>query len=185
MKRIVLTGGACSGKTALINHFRNCGYVVVDEAAIQVIESLHQLLGYQAQKDWRDNYTPAFQDLIWKKIIQLELAADKGAEYIFFDRGIFDGLAYLPELTEKEKQAFQASYARHAHYTAAYVLQTLPDFQRRKETGRTTGYDESCATGEELYRIYQAQKIYTARVPVMELQQRANWILTDLSQHMA
>ena len=38
MKRYVLTGGPCSGKTTVLNILAKCGYPVVPELAREMIE---------------------------------------------------------------------------------------------------------------------------------------------------
>ena len=53
MRKMVLTGGACSGKTTLVNELKRRGYNVLEEVARQVLEEL----GTPSNLDeWADNH---------------------------------------------------------------------------------------------------------------------------------
>ena len=180
MKKIVITGGTHSGKTTLIELLEKKGYFVVHEAAIEIIKSLNTLIGINEQKRWRAEYIFAFQDLVWKKIMNLESTCPPNMDYVFLDRGIFDGLAYIGPIDSVKEGYFRKNFAQHTHYDAAFVLDTLTNFDKRLNTGRTSNYEQSCNIGNKLYEIYTNERIRTHKVPVLPIEERCDLILRNL-----
>ena len=44
-RRVVLSGGPGSGKTALVEHYQKAGHATVPEAALQIIQELTRSMG--------------------------------------------------------------------------------------------------------------------------------------------
>ncbi len=181
MKKVVITGGTYSGKTTLISHFSNEGYRVVNEAASEILSQLNGLLGLESQRKWRARNTLAFQDLIWSRIQLLEskVIGAKEDEIVFFDRGIYDGFAYLEG--EEVDHLFSKYYGAHSGYHYAFVLQTLRGFDERKDSGRISTEISSIQAGKRLENVYRSRGVETYRVPIMSVSERASWILARLT----
>ncbi len=89
--RVVITGGPCSGKTALWNVLgEQCpGAVMVPETATELILSglTPKNMGLEA-----------FQRKVFCRQLEAEAEALGQGPFLFCDRGLADGLAYFPAL---------------------------------------------------------------------------------------
>lgn len=131
IKRYVLTGGPCAGKTSaqkrVKEEFEKLGYkvILVDEAATILI-----LAG---NKPGKNISVKDFQDKVIKKQLELEENAIKEAMesesdkvLILYDRGLRDGRAYLDEETFQEllKQNELKDEELNDRYDAVFYLVT-------------------------------------------------------------
>jgi len=125
VKRIVLTGGPGSGKTAVaaaLHRSQPDRYVVVPEAATQVYSSLNTR--------W-DRLDPDGRRRVQRQIYQLQLEQearlddDAGGNIMLLDRGTVDGAAYWPEGPEHYWAELGTTHAAElARYDAVVWLQT-------------------------------------------------------------
>src|SRR4051812_35381169 len=102
MKRIVLTGGPCSGKTtvqrALSEEFHD-EVVLVPEAATMLLDHGFPVPGKHLP--WGQEWQATLQAAILPLQRALEdayllVAANRGSQLVVCDRGVLDGAAYTP-----------------------------------------------------------------------------------------
>ncbi|MBM3241674.1 ATP-binding protein [Candidatus Poribacteria bacterium] len=100
MKRVVLTGGPCAGKTTTLNKLR-CAFdnriVIVPEAATMLLSSGFPVPGEEIE--WSPEWQMEFQAAIFAVQKSMEnvytlLAQEQGASLVICDRGLLDGAAY-------------------------------------------------------------------------------------------
>lgn len=100
-KRIALTGGPCAGKSSAMNYLKKelekngIKVIVVPEAATQVIN------------EGNTPGTVAFQFKVFQRQLELERKANLEAlsydrVVVFYDRSLYDQMAYISEETFKE-----------------------------------------------------------------------------------
>lgn len=177
MRKIVITGGAYSGKSTLVEHLSREGFAVAPEAALRVIETLNAELGLAAAQAWRRANPAAFQ----ARIASLQLAAEaeaerSGARIVVCDRGLHDGIAYCrhwgidlpPELVRA---------VRGRRYDAVFVLETLGSFDARAETGRVDDHAESLRIRTLVDEVYREYDHAPRAVPEMSIAARLRHIL--------
>ncbi len=133
MKKIVLTGGPCAGKTSVVQavqqHF---GEVVsfVPEVATMLLSSGWPLPGRDI--DWTPNWRDTFQRAIVTTQRELEDAYELTArqhdqQLLLTDRGIMDGAAYHPsnraflEATNTDHEAALSRYTAVVHLESIAV----------------------------------------------------------------
>jgi predicted ATPase len=100
MKRIVLTGGPCAGKTTTLNKLRcklGVRVVVVPETATMLLSSGFPMPGEDIK--WSPEWQTEFQAAIFAVQKSMEnvytlIAQEKGACLVICDRGLLDGAAY-------------------------------------------------------------------------------------------
>jgi len=155
VRKIVITGGAYSGKSTLVEQLSREGLAVAPEAAMQVIEALNAELGLEAATAWRRADPAAFQARIAELQLAAETAAERsGAALVVCDRGLHDGLAYCRHWgIEPPPVLLEALRGRR--YDAVFVLETLTGFETRVETGRIDDHAESLRIRDLVNRIYR------------------------------
>jgi predicted ATPase len=88
---IVITGGPGAGKTTLLKGLEECGYGYVPEVARDIIRKQVSINGDALP--WGDKVK--YRDLMLDKSIEsYRLTLNESTNFLFFDRGIPDTLAY-------------------------------------------------------------------------------------------
>ncbi|MBI4140585.1 ATP-binding protein [Candidatus Woesearchaeota archaeon] len=168
MEKYVITGGPCTGKTTLVNALEQHGYVVIPEAARQII--------YE-EKQKSDGILPwtdfsGFQNLVVRRQISLEASVDAD----FGDRSGIDGIAYcwLGNVCVPDELA---KYVASAKYSAVFLLDRLPYKQDAERV-------EDDATAEKIHGLietaYRECGHNIIRVPVLPVEQRVEFIINIL-----
>ena len=176
-RRVVLSGGPGSGKTALVEHYQKAGHATVPEAALQIIQELTRTMGVAAQRRWRQKHVIEFQRLILQRQIDLEReGVSQAAGLVFLDRGRPDGLAYM-RLAGVEPPADMTTLMAGNPYDYVFLLDTLEQFDPRLATGRNTeSREDSRRIQRAILRVYRDLGYQPVIVPVMPIAQRAGWI---------
>src|SRR5205814_993336 len=126
-----ITGGPGSGKTTLIEELRARGYSVVGESAQLVMDTLTNFLGSEEnQAKWRDGNQQWCQNEIAKISIYQNRAMDElirtkalnDGDFIFFDRGLHDSLAYIQKLELLEPEELIKA-CQNISYDWVFVLE--------------------------------------------------------------
>jgi predicted ATPase len=156
-KRIAITGGPCSGKTALVDHFAAQRHVVVEEAARLIMDQHVERLGSaEAFRKWRARHMSEFQSSVFDQQRHLERAVPLNCPTLYLDRSGIDGIAYLRNARQPVPNEL-LRYARDMVFASVFVLPTLPKaiFAERYETGRADDYGKSKAMGDLLAETYR------------------------------
>ena len=167
----VITGGACCGKTTLIDLLADHGYQTVAEVARQHIDremakgrTLEEIFGSKADQR-------AIK--AWQRQIEHGLRA---TNVIFLDRAMPDCL-YFWRLHGLDPNEMLAECFHH-HYASVFILDPLPlelDGARIEDEAFTVRFDEA------LVADYGALGYCVVRVPVLSPQQRVEFVLQTLS----
>ena len=129
MKKIVLTGGPCAGKsTVLAELVRRFGsrIVVVNEVATALFEA-----GFPPPNPWTQEWQNALQAAIicgqYRFEAEAVAEAEKaGAEIVICDRGLLDGAAYLAGGVQEFCERFRLDEGSAlAEYAAVVHLESL------------------------------------------------------------
>ncbi len=169
-KRIVITGGACCGKTTLLENLSAQGLQIVSEAARDIIEE-------QQKRDtdilpWKNNY--AFQIEVLKTQLEREHSYD--SKLIFCDRGNFDSIAYCnharvqtPNLVDK---------LNPNKYDLIIVPEILPVYVN--DSARKESEQDARAIHEKIVQAYNSKGYEVIRIPVLPKQERADYLIKTL-----
>jgi predicted ATPase len=132
--KIVLSGKSCSGKTTLINALSGLGYCTVPETARRLIrEGLNEGSDLLPLKNFY-----GFE----LKLIREQIKESKNqAELVFFDRGVFDSLAYLYYKGYSLPNNLKRDL-RKVHYDLVFFLEPVKNYfsdAERWEDEKTSG----------------------------------------------
>ncbi len=169
MKKIVLTGGPCSGKTTTIQKLNKLGFLVINEIATEVI------LERQNIPLSKEEFLKR-QDLIFERQLFKEKEYQKGNNSILFlDRGLIDGLAYTIFYAGEEaikKYDFDFNKKR---YDLIFSLEQLPF---AKEGFRIEDSEEEARRiHRDILNLYEKYGYELIFVPKMTVEERVGFIL--------
>lgn len=132
MKKIVITGGPCGGKSTVMTVLREefgDQIAVVPEVATMLLTSGFPMPGKDLP--WSKEWQAAFQSAVLPVQTAIEdaiaLAAEtKGAKVLVCDRGLLDGAAYTPGGVEEFARRYGVNAsAALTRYTAVVHLESL------------------------------------------------------------
>jgi predicted ATPase len=163
MKKYVLTGGPCCGKTTLLSELQRRGFSVLEETARQVIAENPNLTLEERQI------------IIFNQQLKKENCLELGKAY-FLDRSLIDGIAYSLFYGNKLPKVFQ-DFDLRERYSRIFVLSQLP-FE--KDAIRVENEDEAKIIHKKIKEIYESLRYNTLEIPVMPVKQRAEFILSKI-----
>src|SRR5262249_22769652 len=135
---VVITGGPYAGKTEVIKSIAAKGFDTLEESALLVINEQRLKLKGRFKK-WRDSHYLDFQNQIFLRQRRLEIAKRRSEKTLFLDRSAVDCIAYLELRREKRKDIKVPKemliYAEEMQFQKVFVLDTLPDYDERRDTG--------------------------------------------------
>lgn len=168
----VITGGPSSGKTTTVNILKSRGYKTTVEDARHYID-LQRITGRKIE-DIRRNKA-VFQRTVVDLQVQQESLLDPN-ELVFLDRAIPDSLAYYRftglEPTEKLLNAMA-----NCSYKKVFIMELLP---LDHDYARTEDDLDQLRINELISEVYETMSAPVVRVPVLEAEARADFILANL-----
>ncbi len=178
MTKIVITGGAGTGKTTIINELKRMGCCVVDESARIIIasEQTHKQMNpaYNEIVPWTDNY--AFQE----RIVDLQEMMEnnvKTVPVVYLDRSLVDGIAYC-KFWDNEELPYLRKKIDNANYNYVFYLEPLDNYENDDQ--RKESEEENKQIQQLLYDTYKDMRFDIVRVPKMSIDERMGFILNKV-----
>lgn len=167
----VITGGPCSGKTALIGALTDAGHRTVPESARLYIDE--ELAKGRTIEDIRAN-PQALQEAIFERKLASERALDP-LEMVFIDRGLPDTLAYRRHLGLAHDPIVHAACAKSS-YRNIFLLEPLPYVPDR---ARNEDPREQKRLHEAIRSVYEELGFILIDVPVLSIAARLQFVLKE------
>jgi predicted ATPase len=172
LKKYVITGPSCAGKSTLIQEFEARGFYVIKELAKSyILEQKNKGIN----EPWLNH---DFQPALLKQQIEHESRIPKNAGIVFLDRGVSDILAFF----QHRKQEVPKGLARKINaykYEKVFFLEPLNFFDRegfRAENDR----DEAKAIADLIKKAYESQGYEIIMVPAIGVNERVEFILKHI-----
>jgi predicted ATPase len=169
----VITGGACCGKTTLIDLLAEQGFHTVPETGRQVIER-EVAKGRAVEEVFRDGAIYA------RMIMDLQLRTEqrlRATDLLFLDRALPGCLPFYRHFGLDVNQVLAECF--HHRYATVFILDLLPlelDGARIQDEAYTVLLDEA------LVHYYGALGYDVVRVPVLPPKERLEFVLERLSE---
>ncbi len=168
MRKYVLTGGPCAGKTTVLNILSKRGYMVLEETARVIIEK--EVAEGSDILPWKN--AKAFQEKVAWKQLRKEVFAPR-SPILFLDRGIIDGYGY--SILEKVTAPKVISWFGKNRYDKVFLLEPLPFYEL--DESRMEDQAFAYAVHEEIRKAYVHFGHDIILVPVLPPEERTDFIL--------
>ncbi len=170
MRKFVLTGGTCTGKTTALQALEKEGFNVIPEAARAIIVS--ESAKGSKLVPWVDR--AGFQREVLRRQLESE---SKASTDVFLDRGIPDGIAFYRIVgLQPPDELIKAS--QEARYDKIFLLDLLPVYPSdpiRKEDAET-----SRKIHEMIREIYQSLGYKVINIPALPVSERIKLIKKNI-----
>jgi len=183
-KRIVITGGPSVGKTSLIEHLKLMDYICFPEVIREfTIEETENKITENLQSNpivFADDSLQFNKRLIAGRSQQYEESQQLEGDYIFFDRGLPDVLAYMDFFNQTYDQSF-TKVCQEMAYDMVFIL---PPWETifAIDGERYETYEELVQLHECLMERYAHFGNTPIVVPKATVEKRVQFILNKLAE---
>ncbi|YCO01973.1 AAA family ATPase [Vibrio sp. VNB-15] len=172
---IVFTGGPGSGKTSVIEHLIELGYVCAPEVGRKVIKQQVDVSG--SALPWHNKV--AFRDEMIREEKCNHGVYKEGKLWAFFDRCIIDSYGYsklenLPLSDDLLSACRTMRYAKQVFIFPPWEAIFANDEERKQD------FSEAVRTYQAMVKAYQHFGYELIEVPKTTVEQRVQWILSFL-----
>lgn len=172
--RIVLTGGPCAGKTAVVEQLDKKGYNVIPEPARLLIEK------YKKESPELLPHISKENRILFAKAIEEETIKNYEEHKVgYFDRSILDEIGYR-NLSNIEISEKLDSEAKNKRYDVIFHFPFWKEIYKKDEV-RHESPEESEKIGECLYKTYVKYGYTPIIVPKTSIEERVNFILNKVN----
>jgi predicted ATPase len=187
MKKIVITGGPCGGKTTVIERLKKDfgrGLVFAPEVATQVLNSGFPVPGKDVE--WSQEWQDSFQKEVWRRQIEQEekfitIGKKMGAKAVIFDRGRLDGASYLEGGVSELCEQFQVTEGDCIkHYDVVIHIESLakvaPELYTKGQAGRFESLSRALEVEEKCKLAWKAHRQRVV-VSTSDMTRKVYWVL--------
>ncbi|MBO6879661.1 ATP-binding protein [Winogradskyella sp.] len=174
--KVVIAGGPGTGKTSIINHLKERGFLCFDEISRQVT--------LQARKDGIEQLFLTEPLLFSEKLLEGRLQQFKDAgkateSVVFLDRGLPDVLAYMDYIGDKYPQYF-IDVCNTNTYDFVFVLAPWQEIFT-SDSERYENFEQAIEIHKHLLKTYMRFGYQLIDVPFGSIEDRSDFILKELN----
>ena len=176
-KKILITGGPGSGKTALINELKKRKFECRDEIVRSLTisgknEGINQV--------FLKNPLEFSESLMHLRLKQFFTKSNN--QYIFFDRGVHEIIAYLNFLNFKKKHDLLDQCIK-IKYDLIFILKPWRQIYQQ-DNCRYESFEESVKIYQEISKLYDIIKMDIIIIDKNTIEKRVNIILSHLKNSL-
>ncbi|MCL1877181.1 ATP-binding protein [Candidatus Saccharibacteria bacterium] len=174
MKKIVITGGPCTGKTTLINALKEKfpdAYFVEEPAAAVIARELDRAkidANYAPIVPWAEY--EKFVPLVVDESIKIESEIPRDAEVAFLDRSLIDNFVYFDINNFHEFDDMVRAKIADAHYDFALICEPVGMFEatdiRREDA------DQAAKLHQLTREVYEKSGLEIITIPFVTVPER-------------
>jgi len=167
---IILSGAPGSGKTAILNKLKECGYNCINEPAREIIAEQIAINGeglYNKNKK-------LFLELMLKKAVDNYEQCQNNQKPVIFDRGIPDLMGYAKLFNLNPNPALTAAN-NYRYYKKVFFLPSWQEIYITDEH-RVITFEAAKEFGELIKQAYIALNYEIINVPLVDINERIKFI---------
>ena len=173
--KIAIIGGPSSGKTSLINNLKNRGYNCKEEVSREIIKKAKER---GIDQIFLDSPIWFSEKLLTKRIKQFKEAEKNIDQYVFFDRGIPDIIAYLDYIKCNYSNIFiEESYKYR--YDKVFILPPWKEIYI-SDNERYETFDQAVEINKFLVKWYTKFGYEIKSIPKLSIENRIDFILDNI-----
>ena len=172
---VILTGGPGGGKSSILDALRDRGYLCVDEVARDLIKE--EVTAGGDALPWKN--TEKFRDNMFREQLKVYESIDHG-EFVFFDRGLVDCLAYSRLIGAKIPEEMDRISRRTQFNKIVFVTPPWEEIYRNDKE-RKQSFQEAIETYDQIVAAYREYGYETVDLPKVDVEKRVEFILERLS----
>ena len=180
MKKYILAGGECAGKTTTSKALQGLGYHVISESNAALISN---------EREQKGNIFPwtNFEEHN-RRVIELQLERERkipqSESIIFLDRALTDVYGYYV-VFEKEPPKNLLVLINQAHYECVFYFEMIPKelVEKFRERNRRNSHETARTAHEIIKKVYQTTfNIPLINVPFASEEERVKFILEHIHE---
>ena len=173
--KIAIIGGPSSGKTSLINNLKNRGYNCKEEVSREIIKKAKKR---GIDQIFLDSPIWFSEKLLTQRIKQFKEAEKNIDQYVFFDRGIPDIVAYLDYIKCNYSNIFIKESYKY-RYDKVFVLPPWKEIYIR-DNERYETFDQAVEINKFLVKWYTKFDYEIKSIPKLSIENRIDFILENI-----
>jgi predicted ATPase len=175
---VILTGGPGSGKTTLLTELASLGYATIEESARAIIAE-RRAGGASPRPD-----ALTFAREIVRRDIDKYVNQPRTPAWVFFDRGLIDGLGMLHDASALPATELESMLATYRFHATAFVLPPWEAIYANDEE-RDQSFAEAVSVHTRIVQWYRTCGYVLDEVPCLPVAQRAAHVLRALAHRSA
>jgi len=174
IRKIVISGGPCCGKSTLIRQLKRKGFSIIPESAREIIQKRKGFKATHEEILYR-------QRAIAAKQYEMEARAERELDnqIVFLDRGLVDNLAYCSIYLGGIPKDI-GSIVKESKYRTVFVLDPLPFVHDGLRTEK--GQEEALRIHKEIIKHYSQEDYNLLNVPVLSKKERLQYVLDKIPE---
>lgn len=173
IRRVIVTGAPGAGKTAMLNTLTARGYHVVEESARAIIRE-------RLADGLPPRPTPRqFAAAVMRLDIENYRRRSTQSDWVFFDRGIPDGMCMLDQVTPLGRRRIKGLAEHFVYHRQVFIF---PPWQAiyRNDTERDQTFADAIRVFETLSEWYRQCGYEVMDMPLASVDERCDFILETL-----
>lgn len=174
---IILTGGPGTGKTTIIEHLREKGYLCIDEVARKIIQEQLSNGGNALHTEDRLK----FRDLMLSHSIEDYLRVEEDENFVFFDRGIPELIGYSYLINEPVPNEYKKASEIFRYNKYIFVAPPWKEIYQ-KDAERQQDFEEAIDTYNMIKKSYCECGYEIIELPKIDVSGRVDFIINTLEK---
>lgn len=167
IQRFIITGGPATGKSSIIEYAQQIGHDCFEEVSREIIHKKNI-------KKTAKNFD--FESAVYQERKTQYLSATK---LHFYDRSMLDGLAYMNLQNIAIPQHMLSDLKAYRYESKVFITPIWKEIYKQ-DSERFESFEEAIAIDKSLRKIYQSFDYELVEVPLINIEERMKFILSQI-----
>ena len=175
-KLYIITGAPGTGKTSIIDKLSSRGYIGLEEVPRKLLKSkAAERLGISPFEDLKE-----FAHLVFEKMYEQYVDAQKHEGICFFDRALPDVFAYLKNSSIPIPEKYHTKLNKCNFAKDVFIC---PPWQEiyTSDSIRPYPFEETPRLHDQIVSIYRELSFNLIEIPKLSIQERADYVLSRIT----